>query len=130
MHSRGCDSRVGCQFSRVFCLFRCSQPACLSCNFRARFEYWEYRTSFGTQHPRRSNFGLLGRLDGYDIWLVKGYMDTIPRDIDESAHVDALMTGKSSPSDLTIDATYPCDHWNLSFIGHTMGILNGQSAAQ
>ncbi len=23
-----------------------------------------------------------------NIWLMKGYMDTIPRDIDESAHVD------------------------------------------
>ncbi|MDD3949334.1 MAG: ABC transporter permease subunit, partial [Anaerolineaceae bacterium] len=25
---------------------------------------------------------------GMNIWLMKGYMDTIPRDIDESAHVD------------------------------------------
>jgi ABC-type maltose transport system permease subunit len=30
----------------------------------------------------------LGGSMGMNIWLVKGYMDTIPRDIDESAHVD------------------------------------------
>lgn len=30
----------------------------------------------------------LGGAMGMNIWLMKGYMDTIPRDIDESAHVD------------------------------------------
>lgn len=30
----------------------------------------------------------LGGSMGMNIWLMKGYMDTIPRDIDESAHVD------------------------------------------
>ncbi len=30
----------------------------------------------------------LGGSMGMSIWLMKGYMDTIPRDIDESAHVD------------------------------------------
>ncbi|MCJ7694748.1 MAG: sugar ABC transporter permease [Anaerolineaceae bacterium] len=30
----------------------------------------------------------LGGAMGINIWLMKGYMDTIPRDIDESAHVD------------------------------------------
>jgi arabinogalactan oligomer / maltooligosaccharide transport system permease protein len=52
-------------------------------------------TQFGTIIPRiglNTHLGLiivyLGGAMGMNIWLMKGYMDTIPRDIDESAHVD------------------------------------------
>lgn len=52
-------------------------------------------SQFGTIAPvigLNTHLGLiivyLGGAMGMNIWLMKGYMDTIPRDIDESAHVD------------------------------------------
>lgn len=52
-------------------------------------------TQFGSIIPAiglNTHLGLilvyLGGSMGMNIWLMKGYMDTIPRDIDESAHVD------------------------------------------
>ena len=52
-------------------------------------------TQFGNIIPAiglNTHLGLiivyLGGAMGMNIWLMKGYMDTIPRDIDESAHVD------------------------------------------
>jgi ABC-type maltose transport system permease subunit len=52
-------------------------------------------TQFGSIIPAiglNTHMGLilvyLGGSMGMNIWLMKGYMDTIPRDIDESAHVD------------------------------------------
>ena len=52
-------------------------------------------TQFGNIIPAiglNTHLGLimvyLGGAMGINIWLMKGYMDTIPRDIDESAHVD------------------------------------------
>lgn len=52
-------------------------------------------TQFGSIIPQiglNTHLGLiivyLGGAMGINIWLMKGYMDTIPRDIDESAHVD------------------------------------------
>lgn len=66
----------------------------------------------------------LGGAMGMNIWLMKGYMDTIPRDIDESAKVDGATDWQILPF-VAFVATHFGGDWHPELYWHLRRVFAG-----